>query len=131
MSPRVSLIPNEVMAKLIANGAAEPPHDPVPVLKLFNPFGSGRWLITEILPDGDTLFGLCDLDMGFPELGYVSLDELEAIRLPFGLRIQRDPGFVGHVALSQWAQLARHLGSVQAAEGAIRVITSLARGRPH
>jgi hypothetical protein len=36
------------------------------------------------------MFGLCDLGMGFPELGYVSLNEMKAVRLPFGLGIERD-----------------------------------------
>ena len=34
------------------------------------------------------MFGLCDL--GFPELGYVSLNELQGVRGPLGLGIERD-----------------------------------------
>lgn len=34
------------------------------------------------------VFGLCDL--GFPELGYVSLNEMPAIRGPLGLSIEPD-----------------------------------------
>ena len=134
MSPRPParpLIPGEIMAQLIANGMAQDGRDPVPVLKLFNPVGPGRWLITEIAQDADGLFGLCDLDMGFPELGYVSLGDLEAIKLPFGLRIQRDPFFVGHMPLSQWASLAHRLGSIFAAERAVRLLTRPARGPSH
>ena len=134
MSPRPParpLIPDEIMAQLIANGMADDGRDPAPVLKLFNPIGPGRWLITEIAQDADSLFGLCDLDMGFPELGYVSLDELEAVRLPFGLRIERDPHFVGHMPLTQWASLAHRLGSVFAAEGAVRLLTRPPRGPSH
>jgi hypothetical protein len=116
------LIPDAIMAQLIANGAAEDDHDAIPPLKLFNPVGGGRWLITEILPDGDTLFGLCDLEVGFPELGYVSLDEIEAARLPYGFRIERDPHCVGRVPLSMWAQLARRRGSIFAAEGMVRLM---------
>ena len=69
--------------------------------------------------------------MGFPELGYVSLDELEALRLPFGLRIERDPHFVGHLPLTKWANLAHRLGSIRAAEGAVRLLTSRPRGPSH
>ncbi len=29
--------------------------------------------------DGDTLYGLCDLGFGEPELGYVSLGEIEEV----------------------------------------------------
>lgn len=144
MNPRVpktgdlipNLIPRDLMSRLIANGmnlneAEGRTWDPVPVLKLFNPVGPGRWLITEIAQDADSLFGLCDLDQGCPELGYVSLDELEAIRLPFRARILRDPHFVGHVPISRWAALARRFGSIATAEGAVQVLMSVPRGRPN
>jgi hypothetical protein len=45
-----------------------------PVVKLFDPCGAGTWLLTEIDPDDeDVAWGLCDLGMGFPEFGTVSL----------------------------------------------------------
>ncbi len=115
---------------MIANGAAEVEGDPVPPLKLFNPVGPGCWLITEIMADGDTLFGLCDLDQGFPELGYVSLDEIEAVALPHGFRIERDPHFVGRVPLSMWARLAHRLGSIFAAEDMVRLTSGHATDGP-
>ena len=37
-------------------------------------------LLRELGDDGDTMFGLCDLDMGFPELGSVSLSEITAVK---------------------------------------------------
>ena len=58
---------------LLANGR-EPNRDHIPVVKLFNPMGPATWLLCELDADGDTLFGLCDLGVGEPELGYVSLD---------------------------------------------------------
>lgn len=61
----------------------------VPV-KLFNPMGSQTWYLTEYDPKTHTAFGFVDLGMGFPELGYISLTEIEQIRLPFGLTIERD-----------------------------------------
>lgn len=60
----------------------------MPVLKFFNPLGEGGWLATELDADGDTLFGLADL--GCPELGSFSLEEMTSIRLPFGMGIERD-----------------------------------------
>jgi len=69
------------------------PADRVPVaIKFFNPMGAATWYITEGQRDGDTFvfFGLCDLGMGYPELGYVTLAELESVRLPAGLGIERD-----------------------------------------
>ena len=62
------------------------------IVKFFNPLGSQTWEIFEGSPEGDDwrLFGMCDLGFGSPELGYVTLSELESIRLPMGLGIERD-----------------------------------------
>ena len=72
-----------------------------PILKLFKPAGAATWIFSSIDPeDGDTLFGLCDLGMGFPELGYASLSELQDIRIKVKLgpmegtlKIERDRHF--------------------------------------
>ena len=63
------------------------------IVKFFNPMGNQTWEIFEgdETEDGDwRLFGKCDLGMGFPELGYVMLSELESIHSGFGLGIERD-----------------------------------------
>ena len=65
------------------------------VLKLFAPWGSATWLITDIDPDGDRMMGLCDLGMGFCEFGSVSLSELQSVTGPFGLKVERDRFFTG------------------------------------
>lgn len=115
------LLPQPLLAALRAN-AGRPDADPLPVVKLFNPVGPGTWLITEIDADGDTLFGLCDLDMGCAELGSVSLREITSVKLPFGLSIERDVAFQGRVPLSQWAEIARRTGSIREAEAVVRAI---------
>lgn len=86
--------------------------DPAPVVKLFNPLGAATWLATELGEDGDTLFGLADLGFGCPELGYFSLSEIAAVRLPFGLFIERDLAFESTTPLSVWADTARRAGSI-------------------
>ena len=61
------------------------------VVKYFNPCGTGTWLITEAerQEDGDWLmFGYCHISCW--EWGYVLLSELQNLRLPFGLAIERD-----------------------------------------
>ena len=63
------------------------------IVKFFNPYGSGTWLITEAEKEGDDwlLFGLCDL--GFPEYGYVRLSEITNCRVkvgPYRLPLERD-----------------------------------------
>jgi len=94
--------------------------DKRPLVKLFNPMGAATWLASELDADGDTLFGLADLGFGCPELGYFSLGEIEALRLPFGLRIERDLHFSTNVSLSEWAAWARKAGSILSAEAMIR-----------
>lgn len=102
-----------------ADAAATGRHDPPPAVKFFNPCGAATWLATELDPDGDTLFGLADLGFGCPELGSFSLSEIAAIRLRFGLRIERDLHFTSTVPISAWADLARRTGSIIAAEAAL------------
>ena len=61
------------------------------VVKYFNPYGADTWLITEAerQEDGDWLmFGYCHICCW--EWGYVLLSELQNLRLPFGLTIERD-----------------------------------------
>lgn len=64
------------------------------IAKFFNPVGAGTWLITEAekTEDGDyEMFGYCHLgDDEIPELGYVMLSQLENLKLPFGLKVERD-----------------------------------------
>ncbi len=77
-------------AALLANGRATAGGadlDPRPVVKLFTPDASATWLLTELDPDDpDRAFGLCDLGLGFPELGYVSLAELRRCAARWGCR---------------------------------------------
>lgn len=113
--PATSLLTPELADRLRANARLREP-DAVPVVKLFNPAGAGTWLATELDEDGDTLFGLADLGFGCPELGSFSLGELRALRLPFGLSIERDQWFSTSIPLSVWASTARSAGSLIAAE---------------
>jgi hypothetical protein len=100
------LIPDDLRPRLLANGANRDA-DHVPVLKLFDPTGAATWLITEMDPEQpDILFGLCDLGMGFPELGSVSLTELESVTGRLGLGIERDLDFEGRFPLSVYAEAA-------------------------
>ena len=78
-----------------------------PVVKLFNPCGAATWLLTEIDPDDETVaWGLCDLGMGFPEFGTVSLTELAAFRGRLGLGIERDLHFKARGPISAYIEAA-------------------------
>ena len=77
-----------------------------PVIKLFTPWKNCTWLLSELSPE-KIGFGLCDLGFGEPELGYVDLNELMAIKGPFGLVIERDRWFEANKTLSEYAAEAR------------------------
>jgi hypothetical protein len=61
--------------------------DAIVWLKWFFPAGSWTWYITEYDPKERIAFGLCCGD--FPELGYVSLAEIESLEVR-RLRVERD-----------------------------------------
>lgn len=119
------LLTAELREKLRANAEAPGAHH-LPVVKFFNPAGAGTWLATELGDDDDTLFGIADLGFGCPEVGSFSLDELASLRLPFGLRIERDIAFSTEHSLSAWAEAARATGSLGAAG---RVLAAARRRR--
>lgn len=89
--------------------------DPKPVVKLFTPDGACTWLLTELDPDApDIAFGLCDLGMGFPELGSVRISELQSVRGALGLPVERDIHFAPVRSLSQYADAAMKAGVIRA-----------------
>ena len=102
----------EDRVKLLVNALANE-RDPFPVVKLFTPDAGATWLITEADPDDlDRLFGLADLGLGFPELGYFSLSEIKEIRGRLGLLVERDASFVANKPLSAYAEEARAKGRI-------------------
>lgn len=111
----MDLLTQDQEAQMRANGIANAARiakdgnteDLRPVVKLFCPWGGATWLLTELDPDDpDIAFGLCDLGMGFPELGSVRLSEMRALRGPGGLRIERDLHFTADRTLTQYADEA-------------------------
>jgi hypothetical protein len=81
----MKLLTKELTAKLNRAGYA----GTKPICKLFTPWGRATWLITGI-EDG-ILYGYADLGMGCVEWGGIeSVESLQAIRGPFGMKIERD-----------------------------------------
>jgi hypothetical protein len=105
------LLPDDLRRRLLAQGEACGAQQ-VPLLKLFNPVGAATWLASELDADGDTLFGLADLGFGCPELGSFSLAEIQALRLPYGCRIERDLTFSTRFPLVVYAEAARLKGRI-------------------
>jgi hypothetical protein len=87
--------------------------DPHPVVKLYVPGMRATWLLSAIDPRTPGIaFGLADL--GFPEMGYISLDELEELRVGGELSVRQDRGFHPVKPLSEYARDARGAGHIVA-----------------
>ncbi len=103
------LLTQEEHEQMLENGRRRYKNiDPQTVIKLFTPDAQCTWLLTELYPDDPTIaFGLCDLGMGFSELGDVSLEELQAARGQLGLPIEKDLHFTPKKTLSEYTYDAR------------------------
>jgi len=118
----MKLLTSEIKERLLENGRKQEPvrgtHDEIdfcPVVKLFTPDAACTWLLTEIDPeDADIAFGLCDLGMGFPELGSVSLSEIASLRGALGLPVERDRSFKPSKRISEYAAEACSSGHIRA-----------------
>ena len=116
----MTLITKSQLDRLLKNGRAQrlaidnamPAIDFKPVVKLFTPDGAATWLLTELDANGDLAFGLCDLGFGCPELGYVSLTELRAVRGKLGLPVERDAHFDADRPIAAYAEDARTHGRI-------------------
>lgn len=86
----MKLLTKEILDRLPSNDdTAELGIDELTVqVKFFNPTGIGTWYVYSYDPETRIGYGLCDL--GFPELGAFSMDELEGFQGRFGLGIERD-----------------------------------------
>lgn len=123
---------DEQKAKLLHNGHEDnTDQDHPPVVKLIGPFTECVWLLSEIMPhEPDIAFGLCDLGMGFPELGYVSLSELASINV-LDLTVQRDEKFVAEFPMSVYSEAARNSRQITDDRNALlQAQASLERANP-
>ena len=116
----MKLITEVQTEQLLANGRAarqaaraDREIDPKPIVKLFTPDAYAAWLLTEIDPiDSDCAYGLCDPGHGRPDIGYVSLRELEDVRDNLGLHVERDLNFVADKPLSAYVEVAYRRGLI-------------------
>ena len=108
----MKLLTKDIYEKLIDNGRRQnevrgtPQEiDFSPAVKLFTPDANFTWLLTELDPEEpDIAFGLCDLGMGFPELGNVSIAALKGIRGRLGLPVERDLHFAANTSIVSLCQ---------------------------
>ena len=73
------------------------------VAKFFDPMGSWKWYLMNLAEDGDYAWGIVK---GFEvEMGSFSMNELQNVKLPFGLGIERDMYFEPIKASELWKEL--------------------------
>jgi len=112
----MSLITNEHREQMLANAEARRVnrnYDAKPVVKLFTPDAGATWLLSELDPDNpDRAYGLCDPGLGSPEIGWVSLNELDQVRGRLGLPVERDEVFVADRGLAAYAREAQQHGVI-------------------
>lgn len=100
----MKLLTNEIKKQLPKIYATEsiPLKDKKIICKFFNPCGIGTWYVVEGQQEEDDFifWGLADLHE--QEFGYISLNELESIRLPFGLKVERDINFENKLIKDVW-----------------------------
>ena len=81
----MKLFTKEIMDRLTKAGY----NSSRPIVKLFTPWGAATWLVTGI-EDG-ILYGYADLGMQCVEWGGLfTVDEIQSITGPFGLKVERD-----------------------------------------
>ena len=110
------LITTAQRAHLLANAqayGAGQGYDAEPVTRLFTPDARASWLLAALDPsDGNTAFGLCDVGVGLPGLGYVKLSDLESITGPRGRPILQDRYFQPTRTLREYVRLAQDNGAI-------------------
>lgn len=111
----MKLFTDQQYQQLLKNGAPENrDKNHIPVVHLYLQCTSCEWLISEIDPEEPHIaFGLCDLGKGFPELGYVDLEELQSVKVPpFDFTVANNHLFEGKYPMSVYAAAARHKNAI-------------------
>jgi hypothetical protein len=82
------LLPDDIASTVPALYSTDNEKDPVVRVKFFTPDSSWTWFMIEYDPEQKLGFGL--VDGHERELGYFSLEEMESVKGPLGLPIERD-----------------------------------------
>jgi hypothetical protein len=89
----MKLLTKKIRATLPKLYAQENAADPVAHVKFFTPDSSWTWYATEGSPDGDEFIFFGYVIGVEAEWGYFALSELESVRGPWGLPVERDRWF--------------------------------------
>ncbi len=88
----MKLLTKQLEARFKELGTQEDEEDAIVVAKFFNPIGTGTWYAISYDLEYHIFFGYVT-GLGYDELGYFSLAELENIDLPNRVTIERDLSF--------------------------------------
>ena len=99
----MKLLTKEIEKRFKKIGRQEDIKDPIVIAKFFNPMGIGTWFATEYDPGEKMFFGYVSLfnEPGLNEFGSFSLEELESVKLPLGMGIERDM-YCSEKTLDEW-----------------------------
>jgi len=87
----MKLLTKQLKKRFDQVGSQERKRDPLVIAKFFDPVGTGTWYATEYYQDGQVFFGYVSIFGDWnDEWGFFSLSELEGIRGPLGMGIERD-----------------------------------------
>lgn len=82
-------------------GMETPVYADTPCIKVFTPDAGATWFLAlrdeDMFGNDPRYFGLCDLGLGFPELGYVDHQSLTKLLGPFGLPVELDTSWHGTI----------------------------------
>jgi len=88
----MKLLTKEIIKNTPKRYSQENVSDKTATAKFFDPCGSATWYMIELDEDKDIFFGYVT-GLYEDEYGYSSISELESIKRPFGLTIERDIHF--------------------------------------
>lgn len=89
------------LPEMRTDGESVAPPEKAKAVKVFTPDAGATWYLSEkdtSEPDYVRYFGMCDLGLGFPELGYVDDRELLEVTGPLGLGVELDEYWEGTLA---------------------------------
>ncbi len=94
----MKLITKELEKRFLQIGDQSMEENPLIIAKFFSPVGGASWYASEYDSQNRICYGyvkdLVPSENGiFDEWGSFSIDELESVQLPFGLKIERDIHF--------------------------------------
>lgn len=108
----MKLLTAELRAQLPAIYAQSEKPDPMIFIKLFTPDSNWTWFITEGQQEEDDFILFGYVNGHCLELGYVSLNELQRLRGPRGLPLERDL----HFEPAPWSEVKKREGLEDKAE---------------